>query len=75
MLTPLKLELILKGVRQVDIARAAGVGKAYINRVVNGRQRCSAKVIRALREFGIELEGYVQPAGHKAKSRGRRSRA
>lgn len=71
MLTRLKLELVLKETKQVDIARAAGVGRAYVNRIVNGKQKCSAKVAQAFREFGIEVEGYGQVAAHQARPGGR----
>ena len=39
MLTQLKLQLILADVKQADIARAAGVGRAYINRIVLNKQK------------------------------------
>lgn len=55
-LTPLKLQLILKDVSQAEIARAAGVDRAYVNRVVLGKQPCSERVARALKEIaGIEV--------------------
>ena len=57
MLTQLKLQLILADVKQADIARAAGVGRAYINRIVLNKQKPSARAIKAFKEVaGISLE-------------------
>ena len=57
MLTQLKLQLILKDVKQADIARAAGVNRAYINRIVLNKQKPSARAIKAFKEVaGISLE-------------------
>ena len=57
MLTQLKLQLILRDVKQADIARAAGVGTAYINRIVLNKQKPSARAIKAFKEVaGINLE-------------------
>ncbi|HEY3373734.1 MAG TPA: helix-turn-helix transcriptional regulator [Candidatus Aquicultor sp.] len=58
MITQLKLQLVLKDIKQADIARAAGVHRAYINRVVLGRQKPSERVIKAFKEVaGIEVGG------------------
>lgn len=54
--TPLQLKLFLKGIRQVDVARSAGVDRSFVCRVVNGRQKPSPKVLMALKEHGIEVE-------------------
>ena len=56
MISRLKLELFLKGVNQVEVARRAGVNLAYINRIVNGKQVASAKAIEAFKEVGIDEE-------------------
>lgn len=54
--TPLKLELFIKGVQQINVAREAGVTKGYVCRIVNGHQPCSEKVAKAFKKFGIEIE-------------------
>ena len=56
MIPELKLQVILRGLRQTDVAKAAGVGKSYVNRIVNGKQKPSAKVVEALKNFGIQVE-------------------
>ena len=57
MITPLKLQLILKDISQAEIARAAGVQRAYVNRVVLGRQKPSKRVVEAFKQVAdINLE-------------------
>jgi transcriptional regulator with XRE-family HTH domain len=56
MFNQIKLQLLLKGVKQVDIARKAGVNRSYISLVVNGKEKPSKKVREAFKHFGIELE-------------------
>lgn len=57
MISELKLQLFLRGIRQTEIARAAGVGKSFVNRIVNGKQKASAKVAKAFREVaGVEVD-------------------
>lgn len=36
-MSPLKLYLIERGLRQVDVAEAAGISDARFNRILNGR--------------------------------------
>jgi len=56
MLSQLKLELFLKEIPQVEIARAAQVNRAYVNRIVLGKQKASQKVAQAFKEVaGIDL--------------------
>lgn len=57
MVNAIKLELLLRGVRQVDIARKAGLHKSYIGNVIAGRDKPSKRVRQAFRDFGIELKG------------------
>lgn len=54
--TDLLVLMIKKDVRQIDIARLAGVDRAYVNRIVHGQQPASRKVIQALKKFNL-LEG------------------
>ncbi|MCL5075115.1 MAG: helix-turn-helix transcriptional regulator [Chloroflexi bacterium] len=57
MMPPLKWRLLVAEIRQVDIARAAGVSKSYVNRIVNGKQKASAKVAKAFWDMaGIPIE-------------------
>lgn len=56
MINGLKLELFLRGIKQAEIARRAGVNPAYVNRIVNGKQVASIKVKEALKEVGIDEE-------------------
>ena len=57
MISRIKMELFIKEISQSDIARAANVHRAYINRIVNGHQKPSKKVIKAFQEIaGIELD-------------------
>ncbi len=56
MSTNLKIELILKGIKQVHIAERAGVDNAFVCRVVNGRQKPSLRIIEAFNYYGIELK-------------------
>ena len=55
-ISPLRLELFLKGVKQIDIARKAGVDPAFICRIVAGKQKPSEKVINVFRRMGLDVE-------------------
>ncbi len=52
--TPLKLELFLRGIKQIDIAKKANVDPAYINRCVNGKQKPSERIAEAIRGLAGE---------------------
>lgn len=55
-LTRAKIELFLRGVKQTEIAKRAGVDFAYVNRCVNGKQKPSKKIIQATKELtGLDL--------------------
>ena len=55
-LTKTKLEMFLRGISQTEVARRAGFSKSYINRIVNEKQKPSAKAREALKSFGIQVE-------------------
>lgn len=57
MANPIKLELLVRGIKQVDVARKAGVSKSYIGNVIAGRDKPSERVRQAFLHFGIKLRG------------------
>jgi len=42
------MRLAALGMRQKDLAQAAGANETYISRVLNGRQKCSDRVADAI---------------------------
>lgn len=53
----LQLETFLRGVKNRDVAHRAGVDPAFVSRVLAGKQRPSARIVRALaEELGLPLE-------------------
>ncbi len=56
MVNSIKLQLLVRGVKQIDIARKAGVSKAFICNIIAGREKPTPKVKQAFKYFGIELE-------------------
>ena len=54
--TRTKIELFLRGIPQRRVAEVANVDYAYVNRCVNGKQKPSEKVRRAVKEVvGLDL--------------------
>lgn len=57
--TRVKLQLLLLGVKQIEIASQAKVRTPYINRVINGKQKPSRKVVEAICEITGLTEGQL----------------
>lgn len=55
MITKLKMAMFIKEIKQTDIAKQAGCHRAYINRIVTGRQKPSKKIRQVFKEFGIDI--------------------
>lgn len=52
----MKLQLLLKGVKQAEIARRAQVSRSAISQVLSGKVKPSDAVRKAFQEVGIEVE-------------------
>ncbi len=56
----IKLALLVKGVRQIDIARHVGVSKSYISSIISGKEKPSEKVLKAFHDIaGIDLKEFI----------------
>lgn len=53
--TALKIQLMLKGIKQAEIARRASVSRSAISQAVSGKVKPSKKIVRAFQEVGIDL--------------------
>ena len=53
-ISPLKLEIVRRGLVQADIARAAGIGESRLSRILNGRTEINDDEVKSLaRVLGI----------------------
>ena len=56
-ISPLKLYLIERGLRQVDVAEAAGISDARFNRILNGRSLIGGSESKAIaRAVNVAVE-------------------
>ena len=57
MINNIKYQLFIKEIKQVEIAREAGVSKSFISSVISGREKPSIKVKEAFKKLAdITLE-------------------
>ncbi len=60
-ITELKLQLQLMRISQSELARRGQFSKAYVNRVINGKQKPSERFIEALcKTTGIDRENLFE---------------